>query len=110
MQGFGREGQVNEDRIYIPDVPGSGIGRFRHTHASFRLTEGIDVYFLVKQIDGHVREDDRGQLRAHNAAQECRPYSPGPSWMAVQPAVGQRLTWPKGGQASWGPRRCAAAR
>jgi len=37
---------------------------FRHTYATFRLTEGVDVYFLAKQMGTSVKmiEDHYGHI------------------------------------------------
>jgi len=49
---------------------------FRHTYATFRLMEGVDVYFLAKQMGTSVKmiEDFYGP---HHPDEKCRAHFAG---------------------------------
>lgn len=59
---------------------------FRHTYATFRLTEGVDVYFLAKQMGTSVKmiEDHYGHITPVKSADQILKGLPG--WEAVAPA------------------------
>lgn len=60
---------------------------FRHTYATFRLSEGVDVYFLAHQMGTSVQmiEDHYGHVNAvKNAAQILRGL---PGWEAAATAA-----------------------
>lgn len=52
---------------------------FRHTYATFRLTEGVDVYFLAKQMGTSVKmiEDYYGHITPHKNANQILQGLPG---------------------------------
>ena len=58
---------------------------FRHTYATFRLTEGVDVYFLAKQMGTSVKmiEDHYGHITPVKNADRILVGLPG--WQANQP-------------------------
>ena len=77
----------------------SGSGRstycFRHTYATFRLTEGVDVYFLAKQMGTSVKmiEDHYGHVtpvkNADRILQGLPGWTPITAVPEVTPAVPQ---------------------
>ena len=52
---------------------------FRHTYATFRLTEGVDVYFLAKQMGTSVKmiEDHYGHITPVKNAERILQGMPG---------------------------------
>ena len=60
---------------------------FRHTYATFRLTEGVDVYFLAKQMGTSVKmiEDHYGHITPVKNADRILLGLPG--WQAGQPEI-----------------------
>ncbi len=52
---------------------------FRHTYATFRLTEGVDVYFLAKQMGTSVKmiEDHYGHINPVKNAERILQGLPG---------------------------------
>jgi integrase len=56
---------------------------FRHTYATFRLTEGVDVYFLAKQMGTSVQmiEDHYGHINPVKNAERILQGMPG--WQPV---------------------------
>ena len=52
---------------------------FRHTYATFRLTEGVDVYFLAKQMGTSVKmiEDYYGHITPAKNAERILQGIPG---------------------------------
>lgn len=52
---------------------------FRHTYATFRLTEGVDVYFLAKQMGTSVKmiEDHYGHITPVKSAEQILKGLPG---------------------------------
>ncbi len=56
---------------------------FRHTYATFRLTEGIDVYFLAKQMGTSVKmiEDHYGHIAIKNAERILQGM---PGWEPIE--------------------------
>jgi integrase len=52
---------------------------FRHTYATFRLTEGVDVYFLAKQMGTSVKmiEDHYGHITPVKSAERILQGLPG---------------------------------
>jgi integrase len=56
---------------------------FRHTYATFRLTEGVDVYFLAKQMGTSVKmiEDHYGHINPVKNADRILQGLPG--WESV---------------------------
>lgn len=63
---------------------------FRHTYATFRLTEGVDVYFLAKQMGTSVKmiEDHYGHVNPVKNAERILQGLPG--WESSLPAVTDR--------------------
>src|SRR5439155_12316471 len=61
---------------------------FRHTYATFRLMEGIDVYFLARQMGTSVQmiEDYYGHITPAKNAERILQGIPG--WEPVAPAAG----------------------
>jgi len=61
---------------------------FRHTYATFRLTEGVDVYFLAKQMGTSVKmiEDHYGHITPVKNADRILVGLPG--WQPTPPEVG----------------------
>ena len=59
---------------------------FRHTYATFRLTEGVDVYFLAKQMGTSVKmiEDHYGHVTPVKNADRILQGLPG--WEPIAPA------------------------
>ena len=57
---------------------------FRHTYATFRLTEGVDVYFLAKQMGTSVKmiEDHYGHVSPVKNAEKILRGLPG--WGKVE--------------------------
>nr|WP_313040753.1 site-specific integrase [Brevundimonas diminuta] len=62
---------------------------FRHTYATFRLTEGVDVYFLAKQMGTSVKmiEDHYGHVTPVKNAERILQGLPGWKPMAETPQV-----------------------
>lgn len=60
---------------------------FRHTYATFRLTEGVDVYFLAKQMGTSVKmiEDHYGHITPVKNAERILQGMPG--WEPSAPLV-----------------------
>jgi integrase len=60
---------------------------FRHTYATFRLTEGVDVYFLAKQMGTSVKmiEDHYGHITPVKNADRILVGLPG--WQSGQPEI-----------------------
>jgi integrase len=60
---------------------------FRHTYATFRLTEGVDVYFLAKQMGTSVKmiEDHYGHITPVKNADRILLGLPG--WQTGQPEI-----------------------
>ena len=60
---------------------------FRHTYATFRLTEGVDVYFLAKQMGTSVKmiEDHYGHITPVKNADQILKGLPG--WEPELPAA-----------------------
>jgi integrase len=52
---------------------------FRHTYATFRLSEGVDVYFLAKQMGTSVKmiEDHYGHINPVKNAERILQGLPG---------------------------------
>ncbi len=59
---------------------------FRHTYATFCLTEGVDVYFLAKQMCTSVKmiEDHYGHITPVKNAERI-PQSPSPPCRRTRP-------------------------
>jgi integrase len=62
---------------------------FRHTYATFRLTEGVDVYFLAKQMGTSVKmiEDHYGHITPVKNAERILQGLPGWEPIADAPQV-----------------------
>jgi integrase len=62
---------------------------FRHTYATFRLTEGVDVYFLAKQMGTSVQmiEDHYGHINPVKNAERILQGLPGWEPIAAAPQV-----------------------
>jgi integrase len=62
---------------------------FRHTYATFRLTEGVDVYFLAKQMGTSVQmiEDHYGHINPVKNAERILQGLPGWEPIASAPQV-----------------------
>lgn len=60
---------------------------FRHTYATFRLTEGVDVYFLAKQMGTSVKmiEDHYGHVNPVKNAERILQGLPG--WESIAPSA-----------------------
>jgi integrase len=60
---------------------------FRHTYATFRLTEGVDVYFLAKQMGTSVKmiEDHYGHITPVKNAERILQGLPGWEPIAALP-------------------------
>jgi integrase len=65
---------------------------FRHTYATFRLTEGVDVYFLAKQMGTSVQmiESHYGHINPVKNAERILQGLPG--WEPVAPDVQAQAT------------------
>jgi integrase len=61
---------------------------FRHTYATFRLMEGVDVYFLAKQMGTSVKmiEDYYGHITPSKNAERILQGTPG--WQPIAAAAG----------------------
>ncbi len=64
---------------------------FRHTYATFRLTEGVDVYFLAKQMGTSVKmiEDYYGHITPAKNAERILQGIPG--WEPIADGSGEPL-------------------
>jgi hypothetical protein len=62
---------------------------FRHTYATFRLTEGVDVYFLAKQMGTSVQmiEDYYGHITPVKNAERILQGIPG--WEPIAEGSGE---------------------
>jgi hypothetical protein len=62
---------------------------FRHTYATFRLSEGVDVYFLSKQMGTSVQmiEDHYGHVNPAKNAERILQGLPGREPIAAAPQV-----------------------
>jgi integrase len=62
---------------------------FRHTYATFRLTEGVDVYFLAKQMGTSVKmiEEHYGHINPVKNAERILQGMPGWEPIAAAPQV-----------------------
>ena len=62
---------------------------FRHTYATFRLTEGVDVYFLAKQMGTSVKmiEDHYGHVTPVKNADRILQGLPGWEPITAAPKV-----------------------
>jgi integrase len=62
---------------------------FRHTYATFRLSEGVDVYFLAKQMGTSVQmiEDHYGHINPVKNAERILQGLPGWESIAAAPQV-----------------------
>ena len=71
---------------------------FRHTYATFRLTEGVDVYFLAKQMGTSVKmiEDHYGHVNPVKNAERILQGLPG--WESSIPASIDRAEDADGGK------------
>jgi integrase len=65
---------------------------FRHTYATFRLTEGVDVYFLAKQMGTSVKmiEDYYGHITPAKNAERILQGIPG--WEPIADSSGEPPT------------------
>ncbi|HWA89787.1 MAG TPA: hypothetical protein VG889_07120 [Rhizomicrobium sp.] len=63
---------------------------FRHTYATFRLMEGVDVYFLAKQMGTSVKmiEDHYGHITPVKNAERILQGMPG--WVPVAVQAGEK--------------------
>jgi integrase len=63
---------------------------FRHTYATFRLTEGVDVYFLAKQMGTSVKmiEDHYGHITPVKNAERILQGLPG--WQPIGQSVREK--------------------
>ena len=64
---------------------------FRHTYATFRLSEGVDVYFLAQQMGTSVKmiEEHYGHINPVKNAERILQGLPGWEPMAVMPRKSQ---------------------
>jgi integrase len=62
---------------------------FRHTYATFRLSEGVDVYFLAKQMGPSVKmiEEHYGHINPVKNAERILQGMPGWEPIATAPQV-----------------------
>jgi integrase len=79
---------------------------FRHTYATFRLSEGVDVYFLAKQMGTSVKmiEDHYGHINPVKNAERILQGLPGWEPIAAAPQVVAETGRVKAGAAK-GPSR-----
>ena len=63
---------------------------FRHTYATYRLMEGVDVYFLAKQMGTSVKmiEDHYGHITPVKNAERILQGMPG--WEPVAAGAGDK--------------------
>jgi integrase len=80
---------------------------FRHTYAAFRLSEGVDVYFLSKQMGTSVQmiEDHYGHVNPVKNAERILQGLPGWEAIAAAPQV-----LPETGSVNAGAAKAQAAR
>jgi len=78
---------------------------FRHTYATFRLMEGIDVYFLAKQMGTSVKmiEDHYGHITPAKNAERILQGIPG--WEPIAESVGGALDGVNAGPAKANPAK-----
>lgn len=77
---------------------------FRHTYATFRLTEGVDVYFLAKQMGTSVKmiEDYYGHITPAKNAERILQGIPG--WEPLTEGVGETTDSVNAGSAKAPPK------
>lgn len=88
-------GSIIEDLLTASGLLRSSSGKrrstycFRHTYATFRLSEGVDVYFLSKQMGTSVQviEDHYGHVNPVKNAERILQGLPGWEPMAAAPKV-----------------------
>ena len=76
---------------------------FRHTYATFRLTEGVDVYFLAKQMGTSVKmiEDYYGHITPAKNAERILQGIPG--WEPIADGSGETADSVNAGEAGAKP-------
>lgn len=83
---------------------------FRHTYATFRLTEGVDVYFLAKQMGTSVKmiEDHYGHVNPVKNADRILQGLPG--WEPIAEVSGDKSGSVNADRAGKGARRRSAVK